>query len=77
MSLISSLYYLQIDDDFNFHQQYSGISFESCIYSDEVEDECHFLLKCSLYNKEREILLNDIHKDNQNLFVLSVKEVGS
>jgi hypothetical protein len=39
-----------------------------------VEDECHFLLQCSLYDKEREILFNDIHKDNQNLFNLSDKQ---
>jgi hypothetical protein len=29
---------------------------------------------CSLYDKEKEILLNDIHKDNQNLFNLSDKQ---
>jgi hypothetical protein len=32
------------------------------------------VLKCSLCNKEREILLNDIHKNNQNLFNLSDKK---
>ena len=42
--------------------------------ADEVEDECHFLLTCSLYNKERETLLNDIYKDNHNLYNLSDKQ---
>jgi hypothetical protein len=38
-----------------------------------VEDEFHFLFKCPLYNKERETVLNEIYKDNQNLLNLSDK----
>jgi hypothetical protein len=39
-----------------------------------VEDEFHFLFKCPLYNKERETVLNEIYKDNQNLLNLSDKQ---
>jgi hypothetical protein len=39
-----------------------------------VEDEFHFLFKCPLYNKERETVLNEIGKDNQNFLNLFDKQ---
>ena len=39
-----------------------------------MEDKFHFLIKCPLYNKERETVLNEIYKDNQNLLNLSDKQ---
>jgi len=45
--------------------------------SGSVEDEFHFLFKCPLYNKERETVLNEICKDNQNLLNLSDKQIFS
>ena len=36
------------------------------VVSGSVEDEFHFLFKCPFYNKERETVLNEIYKDNQN-----------
>jgi hypothetical protein len=39
-----------------------------------VEDEFHFLFKCPLYNKERETVLNEIDKDNQNFLNLFDKQ---
>ena len=42
--------------------------------SGSVEDEFHFLLKCPLYKQERETVLNEIYKDNQNLLNLSDKQ---
>ena len=39
-----------------------------------MEDEFHFLFKCPLYNKERETVLNEIDKDNQNFLNLFDKQ---
>ena len=42
----------------------------------EVEDEFHFLLNCSLYNDERENLFNKINCLNNNFKLLSITDRG-
>ena len=44
------------------------------VVSGSVEDEFHFLFKCPFYNKERETVLNEIYKDNQNFLNLFDKQ---
>ena len=36
------------------------------ICKDEIEDECHFVIKCPLYTKERQILFNCCRDDSKH-----------